>query len=303
MTLEFSMVAMQSAPITELRERWRLLEELGFDRLYVGDMSHDYAEVDKGGKSGMGATSSFWLDGWTVLADMANHTERVRIGPLVTNPMLRSPALLALEAASVDHLTGGRLDIGLGLGVPHDFKAMGFGRQSWPERGARFREYVALLDGLLRCDEGVYRFEGEYFRTQQPALNPRGVQQPRPPIIVAGQTPAVLRVAGEIADCWNAFPRRFGESVEESLENFRVGSEKINRFCEESGRDPAQVRRSFMSGTSTNPWRSPTALEQDVERFRAIGCTEFVVEWPRSDEELRVFEKTTRDVMPALKQG
>jgi alkanesulfonate monooxygenase SsuD/methylene tetrahydromethanopterin reductase-like flavin-dependent oxidoreductase (luciferase family) len=296
------MITLQNAPIPELHKRWRWLEEAGFDRLYVADMTHDYRPVDKGAQSGFGASPGFWLDGWTVLADMASRTQRVRIGPLVTSPLLRPPALVALEAATVDQLCGGRLDLGFGQGVGSDHRPLGVGRWSWQERGDRFREYVALVDELLRCREGHVEFSGTYYSTAQPALNPGTLQRPRPPILVAGQSRAVLEVAVEIADAWNAFPRRFGDSVELNLENFRKASEKIDRLCEAAQRDPASLRRSLALSDDLSFWQRSGILEEIVERFGKLGCEEFVLEWP-PEEHIPLLERLASDVIPALREG
>ncbi len=154
--LRFGVLVPPDAPFPTQVARWRRVEELGFDLLFVADHSRDYRDL-----------TGPWFDGWTVLAHMATETRRVRIGTLVSNPILRHPALPAKEAVTVDYLSGGRLELGIGTGIaPFDHAAVGSG--PWPaggERVARFAEYVEVVDGLLRG--GGRRFQGRFLRVRE----------------------------------------------------------------------------------------------------------------------------------------
>ena len=121
--MRFGIEVPQDAPFPALVERWQVVEELGFDHLWVADHSADTRIDHSGDYRNLDAT---WFDGWTVLAVMAMETTHIRIGTLVSNPVLRPPALLAKEALTIDHLSGGRLELGIGTGIePLDHATMG----------------------------------------------------------------------------------------------------------------------------------------------------------------------------------
>jgi alkanesulfonate monooxygenase SsuD/methylene tetrahydromethanopterin reductase-like flavin-dependent oxidoreductase (luciferase family) len=295
--VRFGIEVPQDGPFATLIERWRRVEDLGFDHLWVADHWADTRTDPSGGYRNIDGT---WFDGWTVLAVMAKETTRIRIGTLVSNPVLRPPALLAKEALTIDHLSGGRLELGIGTGIePLDHAAMGLDYWSPQERVARFSEYVEVVDGLLSSPSRDYTFEGRYYRTHEAAMGPSPVQRPRPPITVGGQSPTVLQVAAERADCWNtAGP--LGVGMDQILETTRQQNERLDKMCVAFGRDPTELRRSlFMVGT-LDAWASADAVEQIVSRFGEIGIGEFVLFWP-PDELLDLFEHVATEVIPALR--
>lgn len=291
-TLQFGILVPQDAPFPALIERWRRAEELGFDHLWVADHFGDYRNLITG----------HWFDGWTVLAAMATETTRIRIGTLVSNPILRPPALLVKEALTVDHLSGGRLELGIGTGIAgFDHAAMGIDYWSAGERAARFSEYVEVVDGLLRSSPSrAYSFEGRYYRTREAPMVPPPVQRPRPPITLGGQSPTVLRVAAERADCWNTHGP-FSLGIDEILEITRRQNDRLDEMCAAFGRDPGELRRSLLLFGALDAWASSDALERVVRRFREVGIGEFVVFWPAS-EQLALFERVAAEVMPTLKR-
>lgn len=233
---------------------------------------------------------------------MAKETTRIRIGTLVSNPVLRPPALLAKEALTIDHLSEGRLELGIGTGIePLDHAAMGIDYWSPGERVARFSEYVEVVDGLLGNPSRAYAFQGSFYRTREAAMGPPPVQRPRPPITVGGQSPTVLRVAAERADCWNtAGP--LGVGMDEILEITRWQNDQLDEMCVAFGRDPTELRRSLFLVGALDAWASPDALEKIVRRFGEIGISEFVLFWP-PDERLDLFEQVATEVIPALRTG
>ena len=297
--MRFGIEVPQDTPFATLIERWRRVEDLGFDHLWVADHWADTRTDHTGDYHNLDGT---WFDGWTVLAVMSKETARIRIGTLVSNPVLRPPALLAKEALTIDHLSGGRLELGIGTGIePLDHAAMGLDYWSPQERVARFSEYVEVVDGLLRGPSRAYAFEGRYYRTQEAAMGPPPVQRPRPPITVGGQSPTVLRVAAERADCWNtAGP--VGVGMDQILEITRQQNERLDELCVAFGRDPTELRRSLFMVGALDAWASPDAVEQIVKRFGEIGIGEFVFFWP-PDERLDLLEHVATEVIPALRRG
>ena len=265
--------------------------------MWVADHLADTRTDPSGGYRNLGGT---WFDGWTVLAVMAKETTRIRIGTLVSNPVLRPPALLAKETLTIDHLSEGRLELGIGTGIePLDHATMGLDYWSPQERVARFSEYVEVVDGLMRSPSRAYAFEGRYYRTREAAMGPPPIQQPRPPITVGGQSPTVLRVAAERADCWNtAGP--LGVGMDEILETTRQQNERLDEMCVAFGREPTELRRSLFMVGVLDAWASPEAVEWIVKRFGEIGIGEFVLFWP-PDEHLDLFEHVATEVIPALR--
>ena len=297
--MRFGIEIPQDAPFATLVERWQQAEELEFDHFWVADHSADTRTDHSGDYRDLDGT---WFDGWTVLAVMAKVTTRIRIGTLVSNPVLRPPALLAKEALTIDHLSGGRLELGIGTGIePLDHATMGL--DYWPpqERVDRFSEYVEAVDGLLSSPSRAYAFEGRYYRTREAAMGPPPVQRPRPPITVGGQSPTVLRVAAERADCWNtAGP--LGVGMDRILETTLQQNELLDEMCVAFGRESTELRRSLFMVGALDAWASPDAVERIVNRFGEIGIGEFVLFWP-PDERLDLFERVAAEVIPALRTG
>lgn len=286
--MKFGIVVRPNAPLEALAERSRLAEELGFDQLWTEDHTRDYQDA-KGP----------WFDGWTVLAAMVTWTERIRIGTLVSNAISRHPVRLAKQAAAVDHLSNGRLELGIGTGIAgFDHEAMGVPYWEPKERVRRYAEYVRIVDELLSTD-APFTFEGEYYRTSGASTRPPTVQRPRPPITVGGQAPTVRRVAAERADRWNTHGP-FGKTPEEIAAVTRRQNEEMDERCATFGRDPRSVVRSLLMFDSLDAWQHDGALERTVELFVPAGIQEFVLFWPRDDDRARL-ERLATEVIPALR--
>jgi alkanesulfonate monooxygenase SsuD/methylene tetrahydromethanopterin reductase-like flavin-dependent oxidoreductase (luciferase family) len=276
--LRFGVLVLPNASFPDLAERWRRAEDLGFDFVFAPDHARNNA-----------GPSLPWFDGWTVLTAMALWTRTIRIGTLVTNPILRAPTVVAKAASAVDHLSNGRLELGIGMGVEEfDHRETGSPYWSAAERAGRFREYVQIVDDLLRSEGTAFSFEGRYHSTQDAHLMPPPVQRPRPPITVGGRSPTARRIAAERADCWSTYGLA-GEPVDEIVEVTRQRNRQLDSHCQKLGRDPADLRRSLALWPPLDPWTAPGAFEWIVTTFRAAGITEFVVMWPPEDR-LRLLE-------------
>jgi probable F420-dependent oxidoreductase len=171
------------------------------------------------------------LDPMVALGYAAAVTERIRLGVAVVNMPYLSPAYLAKQAASVDVLSAGRLDLGLGLGwMPEEFALTG---AAMAGRGARTAEYLAVLRHLWAG--GVAEFHGEYYTIPAGRVAPVPVQRPGPPILLGGTAPRALRRAGRLSDGWVTSSRA-------DLTRIGDGVAVVKEAAEEAGRDPATIR-------------------------------------------------------------
>jgi F420-dependent oxidoreductase-like protein len=280
--MRFGVVTDQILPWPTLVQRCQYFEALGFDSVWNSDhfIQSSWSEYPN-------------FEAWTVLAGLAARTERIRIGVLVTCNTFRHPALLAKEAVTVDHISNGRLELGFGAGwFEAEHTMFGIAFPDPAERVARFREAVALVDQLLRNDETT--FEGQYYQVRQARFRPRPIQQPRPPLTLAGHKRKMLRIVAEYADAWNSFG---------TVDEMRGRNDLLDEHCVAIGRDPRTIRRSFYAGWSMKP--SPLASVEAIEamfgRYREGGVEEFLLDLPPSAD-LNVLERIATDAIPALRR-
>jgi probable F420-dependent oxidoreductase len=181
--------------------------------------------------SGMEPVYRSVLDPMVALGYLAARTSRIRLGVAVVNLPFVSPAVLAKQATTVDVLSGGRLDLGLGIGwMPEEFAATG---ASTARRGARTEEYLAVLRTLW-ADE-VSSFGGEFYTIPAGRQDPRPVQRPGPPVLLGGMSRPAIERAGRIADGWITSSRADLSKISET-----VGV--IKEVAVAAGRDPEALR-------------------------------------------------------------
>lgn len=179
------------------------------------------------------------LDAWATLAGLAARTERLRLGTLVSPATFRHPSQLARVAMTVDHISGGRVELGLGAGwYELEHRAYGFPFGSARERVARFAEQLELVH--RQWTEEAFSFSGRFYTLEGCRALPKPVQRPRPPIIVGGSAkPGTVEPAVRFADEYNtAFA-----SPAVCRERRRV----LDAACERAGRDPASLPLSLMT--------------------------------------------------------
>ncbi|WP_395110087.1 TIGR03619 family F420-dependent LLM class oxidoreductase [Actinomadura sp. SCN-SB] len=174
-------------------------------------------------------------DPLVTLAYLAGLTERVRLGVAIVNLPFFSPALLAKQAATLDHVSGGRLDLGVGLGwMPEEFAAAGVPME---RRGARGEEFLAAMRSLWASGSGGAHseFHGEFYDHPPVVMEPGPAQSPEPSILLGGAAEPALRRAGRLAAGWvsagRADPRTLGRSI-------RI----VKEAAEKAGRDPSTLR-------------------------------------------------------------
>ena len=280
--LRFGICTDQNLPWEELVRRWQLYEELNFDSVW--DCDH-YVQPSR--------PHGPYFEGWTLLAGLAAVTTRIRIGVLVSCNTFRHPALLAKEAVTVDHISNGRLELGLGAGWYEPEHAMyGIPFPSPAELVGRFEEAVEIIDRLLRSEE--VSFEGTHYTLRGAEFRPGPVQRPRPPLTIGAHGPRMLKLCARYADAWNSFG-----SVEEVRERNQVLDEK----CADVGRDPKSIVRSlyfWVARAGLDPWESVDAFQEMVGRYREAGIDEFIVDQPRADQSA-VLERVATEVLPTLR--
>jgi alkanesulfonate monooxygenase SsuD/methylene tetrahydromethanopterin reductase-like flavin-dependent oxidoreductase (luciferase family) len=293
MTPRFCVYQYQHLPIAELRRRWRQAEDLGFDVLWNVDTVVD---PDR--------PRSMMFDGPATLVAMAETTDHIRIGTLVTSLYFREPVLVARAAATVDHISGGRLELALGVGDPSAGPdAAGVSNPAPAERVSRFHEYATLVDRLLRSP--VTTFDGQFYRCRDAEVIPGPVQRPRPPLTIAAHRPRMLAIAAELADRWSSWGGYDIASEADFYERTRQRTIDFDRLCRERGRDPSAIRHSLVCFPPLTPWESVDYFEEMVGKFEALGIDEFVLYWPGrwrdAPSEDHIFEAVASDVLPRLR--
>ena len=184
------------------------------------------------------------FEGWTLLSALAAQTERLRLGLLVTSNRFRPPAMLAKIAATVDVVSGGRLEFGIGAGSRPGHPVA---RREYEAHGLPFHDAAHAVGSLaeacmvirrLWTEAEPFDFDGTYLDLTGAFCNPKPVQRPHPPILIGGRSNATLRVVAEHADLWN-IP---GGDIDDAVRR----SALLDRFCAEIGRDPASITRSIV---------------------------------------------------------
>ena len=215
------------------------------------------------------------FEGWTLLSALAAQTQRLRLGLLVTSNRIRPPALLAKIAATVDVVSDGRLDFGIGVGSrPSPPEA----RREYPAYGLPYLEFADAVGSLdeactlirrLWTEAEPFSFDGRYHQLVAAHCNPKPLQRPTPPIMIAGRTAATLRVVAQHADLWNIPGGNLADCVERSA--------LLDRYCAEIGRDPALITRSTTARVS---YEEPELTREAVGQALNAGFTHIVLSLP-----------------------
>ncbi|TFG06850.1 LLM class flavin-dependent oxidoreductase, partial [Candidatus Thorarchaeota archaeon] len=232
---------------------------------------------------------------------------RIRIGTLVTSIPLRNPALLAREALTVDHISNGRLNLGIGAGAPgsEDPTYRMIGIEDWPykERIGHFKEQVEIIDKVLQNKCTSYK--GKYYHLDELMMAPEPIQKPKPAITVAAHTKASLRIAAEYADSWNSHGSKFGAPPEVVVKKTEERIAFLDKYCEKLGRDPASVKRSLLVfGSDANTaFSSEEHFAEIVKRYTTIGINELIFYYPFfAPNQIPSFEEIIKEVVPKYKK-
>jgi F420-dependent oxidoreductase-like protein len=228
------------------------------------------------------------LEGWTMLAAMAAVTRRIRLGVMVTGMPDRHPAVLANMAATVDVISGGRLELGVGAGWNQD-EADAYGIELPPlrERFDRFDEGCEILIGLLTQPQ--FSFSGRHFTLTDAYCEPKGVQRPHPPITIGGDgEKRTLRAVARYAQRWN--------TPFTSAEVLAHKQEVLAAHCADAGRDPAEI--DITAQVFYDPEQGPSELADRCAALAEAGCRLAVVGLPDSVHRADVLEPIAEALAP-----
>lgn len=241
--------APQHTSWAEMLDVWREADDIElFESAWNFDHFYPIGNYDSSGPC---------YEGWSMLAALAQATSRLRLGTLVTGVHYRHPAVLANMAATIDVISGGRLEIGLGAGWNEEESgAYGIEVGSPKERSDRFEEACQVVIGLLSNETTT--FEGRYYSLKKARCEPKPVQRPHPPICIGGSgEKRTLRTAARYAQHWNF--------VGGSPAELRHKLEVLAAHCEEVGRDPSEITVSShvaFDGDASRTAESAAALAE-----------------------------------------
>lgn len=281
-----------------------LAEELGYDSVWVYDHFHNVPAP----------AHEAVFECWTTMAAISQRTSRIRLGQMVGCNSYRNPGLLAKITSTVDVISGGRLDWGIGAGwYENEYRGYGFDFKKPSDRIGMLRETVEIVKSMWTNAETTY--EGKYYRLDRANCDPKPLQQPTPPVWIGGGGEKVtLRVVAEHADVSN-----FASSLEEFVHKREV----LKGHCADIGRDESTIRKTISSeifvretekeieeagslslwGDAADAWRSkalvgtPEQVSEKIQKYLDAGCTGFIPWCPDypSTETLELF---ARKVIP-----
>ena len=270
-------------PYDRLVTDWQAFEAQGWDSLWVPD--HFVPTFRR---------ELPLLEAWTLIAALAALTSRVRFGVLVSCNTFRHPSLLAKQAVTLDHISHGRLELGIGTGwVEFEHTMFGIPYPDDAERVSRFGEAISVIDALLRQD--VSTLQGSYYQLDEAIFRPAPVQQPRPPMTLAAHGPRMLRIIAPFVDRWNSmgYP---GEMEERG--------KRLDDALVKAGRAPEDVIKSVLYVPSItpdeHPWDSIEAFRDFVGRYRDAGMTEVILQPPFEDTS-GIVQQVATEVLPEFR--
>jgi F420-dependent oxidoreductase-like protein len=265
----------------DLLRVWQEADELGYDIAYTFD---HMMPID--GRDGP------CFEGWTLLSALAAQTRRIRVGVLVTGNTYRWPALLAKMAATVDHVSHGRLVLGMGAGwfeAEHVAYGIPFGTPGG--RARRLVEAVTVVKSLFTEERSTVA--GKHYPLKDAPFLPKTVQRPHPPILIGGMGPKVVRpLAARHADIWH-FMARDPEEAKKTIADF-------DALCEKVGRDPASVEMATNLRTEDVAGRPAKEVRAHVEALAEAGVGQVVLSLS-APYDRALLRTVAKDVIPAFR--
>ena len=273
--MQFTLWPSPTQSFTDVLDLARHAEATGWDGLWYADHFMPNAPD----------TSAPWPEAWTTLAAVGALVPRLRLGTLVTGNTYRHPAVLAKMAATLDHITDGRVVLGLGSGwQENEHRQYGIPFYTVRERLERLDEACAVIKALFTETKG--NFDGHFYQLDDASLEPKPVQRPLPLLIGGGGEKRTLRITARHADAWNVWG---------DVAILRHKMEILDRHCADVGRDPGSIRRTavallFMSDDQDYLEQmrktdmamptvigTPEEVRETMDAYASIGVNEFIV--------------------------
>lgn len=265
-------------PYPELVQNWQYIEELGFDTAWLVD--HFMAGEDE---------LTPYFEAWTLIAALSQRTSRLRFGIMVSGNTYRNPSLVAKEAVTIDHASGGRLELGIGAGWwEREHEAFGYAFPPVGERVEMLEEAVQVITSLMENQRTT--FHGTYYDFEHTPFEPKPLQRPRIPIVIGAFKPRMIGLAARYADVWNT--RGKPEEIAPLAERFR-------QAAREAGRDPETIRCSVY--TWQHPFASEATFRETIDAYWQAGFSDLIFPLP-PPEERSTMEHIVREVVPELRE-
>ena len=253
----------RTARWSDLREMAQVAEGIGFDILFAPDhllFRESPPDNDVQVEMPAGKTRGIW-EVWTVLAALAEATQRIELGPFVACNGFRNPALLAKMAVTLDEVSEGRFVLGIGAGWHEpEYRAFGF---PFDRRVGRLEEALQIISALLR--KGHVDFEGRFYSARDCEITPRGPRPEGPPILIGAQRPRMLRLAATYADIYDADFHLGPDTVAKCFE-------ALDAACRSAGRNRGTLQRGAAVTVALDPG-SMLADGNGIARFVQEGMT------------------------------
>jgi F420-dependent oxidoreductase-like protein len=269
----------------EIRAVARAAEASGFDSFWVSD--HFF-----GGPGGTPDRNC--LEAWTLLAALGRDTESVRLGVLVAAVQYRNPALQAKIAAGVDHISGGRLEFGIGAGWKEDeYRAYGYDFPSPGERVEQLKDGLEITRRLWSDDRATYH--GKHYRIDDAVCAPKPTQRPRPPIWIGGAGPRVMRLAARYADGFDL--GRHGAGGADLTPDEMTAAFRELETMERAAAREKPLSRSHWSSSALEG--DGGALIEKIERYEEAGLDQYLCAFPR-ERAAEMIERSGARLIPAF---
>lgn len=301
----------QNVTWERMRDVWQKLDSWGYDSLWAFDHFYPIFTPDPAGPC---------MESWTLLSALSQHTKRARIGALVNSNTYRNPCLTAKMAATLDQISGGRLNLGLGAGW-YELEHQSFGIDFNNMRGRleALDESCQIVTGMFT--QGKTSFEGKHYRVTDAVCNPQPLQKPRIPIMIGGRgEKSLLKIVAKHADMWNtmhtnpAGMKRLVDVIERHGDTVGRDTDEIEKtimlpLCYKATKDREQMISqtvASMAGVSADEARDRIMIgnKQEcldkIENYRKVGVTHFIfsLRWPILVED--EFQAFADEVMPLV---
>ena len=285
----------------ELREMAQAAEGIGFDVLFVPDhllFRESPADNDVQVEMPAGRTCGIW-EAWTLLAALAEATQRIELGPFVACNSFRNPALLAKMAVTLDEVSAGRLVLGIGAGWHEpEYHAFGF---PYDRRVGRLEEALQIISALLR--NGHVDFQGNFYTARDCEIAPRGPRPEGPPILIGAQKPRMMRLAATYADIYDADFHLDPGTVAQRFE-------ALDAACDAAGRERGTLERGAATtmaldakGALANANGIARFVQEGMTREARAGSVDELIEFAREFEAIGTDLLTISLIVPPGTSG